>query len=160
MAMEEQAGFSESTPEMDGASFIRSICIGLKNAFPEVDLPQTFAEFTKATLDDWLNFLSRRGFRVVIVVDGLDHVDSKHREGVLTNPLTNALDGTLPPGVFMILGVINGSRKSQSDGRSRCSPSSCRDLLPRDTTADYRLSESLAESDAGRHCSISPRRSS
>jgi NACHT domain len=88
---------------LDSSSFIRSLCIGLRNAFPDTQFPQTFSEHTKATLNSWLNFLSDQGKRVIFVVDGLDHVDNKHRQGVLDHPLTDALDGTLPPGAFMIL---------------------------------------------------------
>jgi hypothetical protein len=89
---------------MDATSFIHSLSIGLKNAFPDTEFPQTFAELSKATLNSWLNFLSSQGKRVILVVDGLDQVNTKHRQGVLEHPLTDALDGTLPPGVFMILG--------------------------------------------------------
>lgn len=56
-------------------------------------------------------------------------------------------------------GAINDSGKSQPDGPSRRSSSSCRYPLPRDKTANDRLSESLAQSDVGSHCSISSRRS-
>ena len=88
---------------LDSSSFIRSLCIGLRNAFPDTQFPQTFSEHTKATLNAWLSFLSGQGKRVIFIVDGLDHVDNKHRQGVLDHPLTDALDGTLPQGVFMIL---------------------------------------------------------
>ena len=89
---------------LDADSFVRSLCIGLRNAFPDLGFPQTFSELTKATLNTWLSFLSDQGKRVILVVDGLDHVDIKHRQGVLEHPLTGALDGVLPSGIFMILG--------------------------------------------------------
>jgi hypothetical protein len=88
---------------LDSSAFVRSLCIGLRNAFPDEQLPSTYSELTKATLNSWLNFLSGQGKRVIFVVDGLDHVDNKYHQGVLDHPLTDALDGILPPGVFMIL---------------------------------------------------------
>ena len=87
----------------NSSAFVRSLCIGLRNAFPDEQLPSTYSELTKATLNSWLNFLSGQGKRVIFVVDGLDHVDNKYHQGVLDHPLTDALDGILPPGVFMIL---------------------------------------------------------
>jgi hypothetical protein len=88
---------------LDSSAFVRSLCIGLRNAFPDEQLPSTYSELTKATLNSWLNFLSGQGKRVIFVVDGLDHVDNKYHQGVLDHPLTDALDGILPRGVFMIL---------------------------------------------------------
>ena len=95
---------SVGNQRLDADSFVRSLCIGLRNAFPDLQFPQTFSELTKATLNSWLNFLSGQGKRVILVVDGLDHVDTKHRQGVLEHPMTGALDGVLPSGIFMILG--------------------------------------------------------
>lgn len=95
---------SLGNPRMDADSFVRSLCIGLKNAFPDQEFPRVFSELNKATLNAWLNFLSDQGKRVILVLDGLDHVDLKHRQGVVEHPLTDALDGVLPPGIFIILG--------------------------------------------------------
>ncbi|RPJ87057.1 MAG: ATP-binding protein [Acidobacteria bacterium] len=84
-------------------AFVRSICIGLMNAFPDVEFPRRFAAHTVSLLNDWLSRLSALGRRVIFVVDGLDHVDRKSRQSLIANPLTHVLDGELPKNVVIIL---------------------------------------------------------
>jgi hypothetical protein len=87
--------------ERDG--FIRSLCIGLRNAFPGLDLPRPYADYTVGTLNDWLHGLSRLGRKAIFVVDGLDHVEAARRRSVLKDPLTSVLEGKLPSNVLVLL---------------------------------------------------------
>ena len=50
---------------LESDAFITSICIGLKNAFPDVDFPRPYAGPTLKLLNDWLRFLSKSKKRVV-----------------------------------------------------------------------------------------------
>lgn len=87
--------------ESDG--FIRSLCIGLRNAFPGMDLPRPYAEYSLAILNEWLHALGRVGRKVIFIVDGLDHVEATRRRSVLEEPLTRVLEGNLPPNVLVVL---------------------------------------------------------
>lgn len=84
-------------------AFVRSICAGLKDAFPDFDFPRPYAPPTIDLLNSWLAALSRSEKRVVFMVDGLDHVDRKTRQSLLSKPLTNVLDGQLPENVLIVL---------------------------------------------------------
>jgi hypothetical protein len=84
-------------------AFVRSICIGLKNAFPDVQFPRPYALHTVELLNEWLRTLSTAKKRVVFVVDGLDHVDRKSRQSLVARPLTSVLDGELPQNVVIVL---------------------------------------------------------
>jgi len=84
-------------------AFVRSICIGLKNAFPDIEFPRAYAAHTIGLLNDWLATLSAAGRRVVFVVDGVDHVDRKTRQSLVAQPLTSVLDGELPANVLIVL---------------------------------------------------------
>lgn len=84
--------------------FVRSICIGLRNAFPDIDFPNPYAPQTVQLLNDWLNTLSVAGRRIILVVDGLDHVDQKTRQSLVARPLTTVLDADeLPSNVLIVL---------------------------------------------------------
>ena len=84
-------------------AFVRSICIGLKNAFPDVEFPRPYAPQTSQLLSEWLHALSATKRRVVFVVDGLDHVDRKTRQSLVARPLTMVLDMDLPSNVLIVL---------------------------------------------------------
>lgn len=84
-------------------AFVRSICIGLRNAFPDVEFPKPYAVHTRGLLNEWLAALSASGRRIVFVVDGVDHVDRKSRQSLVAQPLTSVLDGELPPNVLIVL---------------------------------------------------------
>jgi Cap4, dsDNA endonuclease domain/AAA domain len=84
-------------------AFVRSLCIGLRNAFSDIAFPHPYAQLNKTTLNNWLHTLSQHGRKAVFIVDGLDHVDYKQREGLISEPLTSVLDGGLPSGVLIIL---------------------------------------------------------
>lgn len=85
-------------------AFVRSICIGLKNSFPEVEFPRPYAPHTVQLLDEWLHALSRTGRRTIFVVDGLDHVDRRTRQSLVVQPLTTVLAADrLPPNVLIVL---------------------------------------------------------
>ena len=84
-------------------TFVHSICIGLRNAFPDVEFPRPYAPHTLDLLNDWLHALSQRGRRVVFIVDGVDHVDRKTRQSLVAHPLTTVLDGDVPSNVLIVL---------------------------------------------------------
>jgi hypothetical protein len=84
-------------------AFVRSICIGLRNAFPDVEFPKPYAPQTVQLLSEWLQALSAANQRVVFVVDGLDHVDRKTRQSLVARPLTAVLDADLPSNVLIVL---------------------------------------------------------
>jgi Cap4 dsDNA endonuclease len=86
-------------------AFVRSICIGLKNAFPDVEFPRPYAPQNIQLLNEWLHTLSAAKRRVVFVVDGLDHVDRKTRLSLVASPLTRVLDlnANLPSNVLIVI---------------------------------------------------------
>ena len=89
---------------LEHEAFVNSICIGLKNAFPDVEFPKLYAPHTRQLLNDWLQVLSKAKQRVVFVVDGLDHVDRKRRQSLVEHPLTAVLDADdLPPNILIVL---------------------------------------------------------
>jgi Cap4 dsDNA endonuclease/NACHT domain len=83
--------------------FVRSLCHGLRTSFPDVDLPTPYAPPTLRLLNVWLAKLSAERQRVVIILDGLDHVTRKKQEGGVVEPLTPILDGIPPTGVTFIV---------------------------------------------------------
>lgn len=84
-------------------AFVHSLCIGLRNAFPDVEFPRPYEPHTRALLYDWLCVLSRQGRRVVFIVDGVDHVDRKTRQSLVADPLTTVLDSDVPSNVLIVL---------------------------------------------------------
>ena len=89
---------------LEREAFISSICIGLRNAFPHIEFPKPYANHTVQLLNEWLHALSAAKQRVVFVVDGLDHVDRKTRQSLVTHPLTAVLDAdNLPSNVLIVL---------------------------------------------------------
>lgn len=84
-------------------AFVRSICVGLKSAFPDFKFPTPYAPPTVHLLNTWLAALSKSEEKVVFMVDGVDHVDRKTRQSLLSKPLTNVLDGQLPENVQIVL---------------------------------------------------------
>ena len=85
-------------------AFVSSICIGLRNAFPDVEFPKLYSPHTVQLLNDWLHALSEAEQWVVFVVDGLDHVDRKRRQSMVEHPLTTVLDAdNLPPNILIVL---------------------------------------------------------
>ena len=85
-------------------AFVRSICIGLKNCFPDIQFPRPYAPHTVQLLNQWLHVLSSAERRVVFVVDGLDHVDRRTRQSLVVQPLTAVLAADqLPRNVLIVL---------------------------------------------------------
>ena len=88
-------------PRLEKETFLKSLCHGIQNSFPEVDLPQVYSEDYERKLQKWLYRLSDLGNKIVFIVDGIDHVDKKSDQ--LKEPLTNYLDGDLPKNIFVLL---------------------------------------------------------
>ena len=84
-------------------AFVRSVCSGLKDAYPDFKFPKAYAPASVELLNDWLQELSKSNERVVFLIDGVDHVDRKTRESLLSKPLTSVLDGHLPDNVLIIV---------------------------------------------------------
>jgi hypothetical protein len=85
-------------------AFVRSICIGLKNSFPDIEFPRLYAPHTVQLLNQWLHVLSAAGRRTVFVVDGLDHVDRRTRQSLVVQPLTAVLAADqIPRNVLIVL---------------------------------------------------------
>lgn len=84
-------------------AFVRSVCLGLKDAFPDFKFSKPYSTASVQLLNIWLKELSVSNQRVVFLVDGIDHVDRKTRQSLLSKPLTSVLDGHLPDNVLIIL---------------------------------------------------------
>ncbi len=81
--------------------FLQSLCVSIENSFTEVNLPGKYSDRYEEKLTAYLDALSQKGKKVVIIVDGLDHVhrDLEFRE----NSLLNQIKGILPKGIFFVL---------------------------------------------------------
>jgi hypothetical protein len=88
-------------PRLERDTFLKSLCVGIKNSFPSVKFPEPYSDDYGRMLPTWLHRLSELGEKVIFVIDGLDHVDKKKES--LQQPLTNYLEGILPPNVFFLL---------------------------------------------------------
>lgn len=113
-------------PRLERDAFVRAFCIGMRNAFPDVDFPEPFAEYSVERLNLWLRHLSQRGRKAVFFVDGLDHVDRATGRSLLQSPLVSVLDGRLPANVIIVLtaqyieALPPGARREvESDSRRR-----------------------------------------
>ncbi|MDA0243018.1 MAG: hypothetical protein OT477_06355 [Chloroflexi bacterium] len=86
-------------------TFLKSLCIGIQNAFPDIDFPQKYSQDYEHKLNLWLHTLSKQTSKVVLIVDGLDHVDRKIKANELAEPLTNAFGGTanLPDNILFLI---------------------------------------------------------
>lgn len=88
---------------MERDVFIKSLCIGIQNSSPNIEFPQMYSSDYEVKLRKWLYILSESNEKVVFIIDGLDHVDRKNKEGLLKQPLTNYIDNTLPENILFIL---------------------------------------------------------
>ncbi len=88
---------------LEQMAFVRSMCISLSKAFPDIELPHPYKEYSLEVLNEWLRHISQRNIRAVFIVDGLDHVHNKHRQNLILEPLTAILDGLPPENVIIIL---------------------------------------------------------
>lgn len=81
--------------------FLKSLCISIEKAFPDVELPIRYSDRYEEKLNSYINKLGQLNNKVVIIVDGLDHV---HRQlGFNADSLLNQIKGTLPSNVFFVL---------------------------------------------------------
>lgn len=88
---------------MEKDTFIKSLCIGIQNSSPDIEFPQMYSGNYEVKLRKWLDILSEKKEKIVFVIDGLDHVDRKNKEGLLEQPLTNYIDNSLPENIIFIL---------------------------------------------------------
>lgn len=110
-------------------AFVRSICVGLRDAFPDFSFTTPYAYPSTDLLNKWLSELSKENQRVVFMVDGLDHVDRKTKQHLLSKPLTSVLDGKLPSNILVLL-------TTRHEGAI---PPSIRDELQRDPERMIRI---------------------
>ena len=99
-------------PRLEKETFLKSLCVGIRNSFPKIDFPEPYSDNYAQLLPMWLHRLSELGDKIVFIIDGLDHVDKKKES--LTAPLTHYLEGTLPPNVFFLLS--SQYRQALADG--------------------------------------------
>lgn len=87
---------------MQGKYFLKSLCIAIENAFREDEsLPHRLSENYEEIFSEYTEFLGKMDKRIMILVDGLDHV---HRSlDALSNPLTEVLPRSLPENVYFII---------------------------------------------------------
>lgn len=88
---------------LEQEAFTRTICAGLKTAFPDFSFPRPFAQPSVTLLNEWLAALSSADRRTVFLVDGLDHVFRKQQQSALIKPLTQMFSGTPPENVLIIV---------------------------------------------------------
>lgn len=88
---------------MEKETFIKSLCIGIQNSFPDIEFSKMYSGDYEGKLNEYLYKLSEQNEKIVFIIDGLDHVDRKHKEGVLTQPLTAFIDNNLPENILFIL---------------------------------------------------------
>lgn len=88
---------------LEQEAFTRTICAGLKTAFPDFPFPRPFAQPSVNLLNEWLTALSGADRRTVFLVDGLDHVFRKQQQSALIKPLTQIFSGTPPENVLIIV---------------------------------------------------------
>lgn len=86
---------------MEKKTFLKSLCIGIRNAFPDRNFSQPYSEDYEDLLEKWLYELSTLGTKIVFIVDGVDYVDKRKLR--LSSPLTNYLVGKLPDNIFFLL---------------------------------------------------------
>jgi len=81
--------------------FLKSLCISIENSFPKIDFPAKYSDRYEEKLASYLETLSGANEKVVIIVDGLDHVhrDLAFQEG----SLLNQIKGSLPRNIFFVL---------------------------------------------------------
>lgn len=88
---------------LEQEAFTRTICAGLKTAFPDFQFPSPFAQPSATLLNEWLAALSSAGQRTVFLVDGLDHVFRKQQQSALIKPLTQIFTSNPPENVLIIV---------------------------------------------------------
>jgi hypothetical protein len=88
-------------PRLEKDTFLKSLCLGIKNSFPDIDFPEPYSDDYESKLQRWLDRLSQLGSKLIFVIDGLDHVDKKKDK--LQQPLTHYLEGNLPAKIFFLL---------------------------------------------------------
>lgn len=97
----DERGIGNQRLEQD--AFVRALCIGIRNAFPDVAFPEPFSDYTIEKLNRWLLHLSGLERRTVLFIDGLDHADRKAQESLKSISLISALDGCLPDNILIVL---------------------------------------------------------
>lgn len=102
--------------------FLKSLCISLEKNFPEVDLPSRYSDKYQEKFNWYLEKISGIKRKVIIIVDGLDHVHRGTAPG--DKSLLNSITGDLPENIFFILSsqydtVLSPSVKLQITSDSR-----------------------------------------
>ncbi|HZY36121.1 MAG TPA: dsDNA nuclease domain-containing protein [Mucilaginibacter sp.] len=86
---------------MQGNFFLKSLCISIESAFNKLYLPMRYSDNYEEKFSAYLGELSKFDKKVIILVDGLDHV---HRNrGDLQQPLTSKIPATLPDNVYILI---------------------------------------------------------
>lgn len=100
-------------PRLEKETFLKSLCVGIRNSFPTINFPEPYSENYAQILPMWLHRLSELGDKIVFIIDGLDHVDKKKES--LTAPLTHYLEGTL----LISHNILAATHRTPSESLSR-----------------------------------------
>jgi hypothetical protein len=92
--------------------FLKSMCVGIENRFPQVDFPYRYSDDYESKLSAYIGELSKLNRKIIFVIDGLDHV---HRDlGFSENSLLTQIKGKLPDNIFIIVSTQYKSVLSES----------------------------------------------
>lgn len=92
--------------------FLKSMCVGIENRFPQVDFPYRYSDDYESKLSAYIDELSKLNRKIIFVIDGLDHV---HRDlGFSENSLLTQIKGKLPDNIFIIVSTQYKSVLSES----------------------------------------------
>lgn len=102
--------------------FLKSLCINVEKQFPDVDLPGKYSHNYQEKFWGYLEKLSSLNRKIIFIIDGLDHVHRDSSSG--ERSLLNAITGSLPENIFMILSaqypaVLSPSVKLSIDADER-----------------------------------------
>lgn len=86
---------------LKGDYFLKSLCVAIEANFPKLELPVRYSDKYEDRLSLYIERLGRLNERIVLMIDGLDHVD--RQQAHVTDPLTNHIFSTLPENVFFII---------------------------------------------------------
>jgi len=91
-------------PRLERETLLRTLCIGIHNAFPDIEFPHPFAPHDKSRLNELLRVIAaKHPGKVAIFIDGLDHVHRAHKHHMVDLLWGTVINGRLPDGVFFLL---------------------------------------------------------
>ena len=86
---------------MQGNYFLKSLCISIESAFSNTYLPMRYSDNYEEKFSAYLGALSKIDKKIIILVDGLDHVHRNQSD--LELPLTKKIPAALPDNVYILI---------------------------------------------------------